>query len=391
MLKKIDTNKKILFISSWAPPQVGGPSCLYYLLNEIDSSRYNIITSNKIFKGICNSLKLECRYYYFEEGCKNFIFLKFFGKLIKFYYSVKKTISVVCETNADLLVGVSDSGKALFITLFTSLITKKKYVLYMFDLYHGNNFGWKKNLISSLFEYILFRRATLIIVTNDMTKNYYIAKYQFCTNVFVKVVYNISPKIPIDTIDSKSSKKIDIVYTGGVYWPQYESLMQMIDLVSNDTDVSNLCNLKIFTFKGSILADDQITCDNVDVSYCDSQDIYKVQQNADILFLPMTWVSAGIDIIKTATPAKLSDYLRVARPILVYAPDYAAVSCYLSKNNAAQIVSIQSKELLKKILLELCFDFNRRNIISKNAYDLYLRNHTPLSNAQSFVKIINDI
>src|SRR3989304_4487514 len=134
-------DKKILIVSSWAPPMVGGPQHLYNIFSQFPKNSYSIITSAKnMQKAVQTNVKgsmLPCQYYYFDEPAldrkdaaisdapkktnpqssrlrSNFVI---FGKIIIHYLSeiyfiwlyVIETVKILKKSQINLLIGVSDT------------------------------------------------------------------------------------------------------------------------------------------------------------------------------------------------------------------------------------------------------------------------------------------
>ena len=70
MFNNIIINKKVLIISSWAPPKIGGaPQCFYNLFSLINCKDFCILTSQQNFikKNIQYGRKLNCDYYFYNK------------------------------------------------------------------------------------------------------------------------------------------------------------------------------------------------------------------------------------------------------------------------------------------------------------------------------------
>jgi len=63
-----------------------------------------------------------------------------------------------------------------------------------------------------------------------------------------------------------------------------------------------------------------------------------LQQQADVLFLPLALDSRDPDIVRTAAPGKLGEYLAAGRPILVHAPSDSFVASYFREHGCGVVV-----------------------------------------------------
>ena len=83
------------------------------------------------------------------------------------------------------------------------------------------------------------------------------------------------------------------------------------------------------------------------------QAIIKIQKEADILYLPMAFEQLPPEIIRTASPGKMSEYLAVGKPILVHAPGYSYVSNYAKREGWGYVVNEPGSLGLRKAILQL--------------------------------------
>jgi len=68
-------NKKILVISSWAPPKIGGPQNFYYLFSELNPRDFYIITKKQNLPSDNKKLgyKLDCDYFFYNNITNNIL------------------------------------------------------------------------------------------------------------------------------------------------------------------------------------------------------------------------------------------------------------------------------------------------------------------------------
>ena len=116
------------------------------------------------------------------------------------------------------------------------------------------------------------------------------------------------------------------------------------------------------------------------------RDIPTVQQNADILFLPMAFDSVyahmidkisskelykqrveGKKIIETASPSKLPEYLAAGRPILINAPEHSYVVWYGKIHQCAEVVDTPNLRVLRDAVIRLQNDKQYCDFLITNA------------------------
>lgn len=417
-------NKKILIISSWAPPKVGGAQNLYNIFKYINCDNYFILTRRQNMLGTNGTFgsKLDCEYYFYSKETNNIIidpglpkkkyyyilkqyktvfnFLKNLVSLIKFftvnivniYRIIKISKSIIKNKKIDLLMGISDSEVNLLSTFIASLFVRKPFCLYLFDLYLGNQLNFPYNIIARIFEPVIFKKAKHIIVTNGATKSCYVNKYG--NEKKYSIIHNsVSASLFKDhknIIKDKKDNIINIVFTGHIYWAQERSLKNLLNAIQNrkEQDIS-------LTVYSPILLHNLVgrykECKNIKFSSASQSEMPRIQGDADILFLPLSWNPEAPDIIKTASPGKLTDYLIAGKPILIHAPDYSFVTQYAKENKFAEVVDKESEEGLITAIKKISNNKKYSDNLVENAKKTFYKNHDAFQNSQKLVNIINNI
>jgi len=408
MSNSFKLNKKILIVSSWAPPAIGGPQSLYNLFSNIDKNSYAILTNsvNISEKAKQTGSYLSCLYFFYDKqktplwfvpNSKAPILIKIAKKitlgvftLYRIMQMIRIGLRVIHDQKIDRLMGISDVGPSLILTFILSKFSRKPYTLYLYDLYKGNNLPRPWKLISNFFEPILFRGAKTVVVTNEGTRQYYqsiysdLIKFDVIHNsVFAENYENVqmsyNPKSPYT-----------IVFTGHIYWPQERSVRNLITAVSEINDI----DVKLLLYVPSPPQDLVETYKNhpkIKFDVAPQSEMPRIQSGADILFLPFAWRTPSPQIIATASPGKLTDYLASGRPILIHAPPYAYVSQYAKEYGFAHIVDKESIPLLQDGIRKLLQDHDYSRKLIKNARELFLKNHDAVKNAELLKKIINEL
>lgn len=414
--------KKILVISSYAPPAIGGPQILYNLLKDLPIENYSILTS---FYNIDNlsaqkGTWLPCRYYFYDNlkktredrikasqvntvdqkksslllKLKNFVRRNSLVRniigipviFVQIFWIIKNGKTVIKEKNPDILLSISDYGPAIISTYFLSKITKKLFAVFLFDLYRGSFYPFPGNILADIFEKRILKKASKIIVTNQGTKDFYIKRYGDVFSKKMFVIHNATSSDPYLSLITPYQPKppYKILFTGRIYWPQIRSLQNLVRVVNeiNDLDIKLdiYCpNTSDYLTKLGIIENDKIK-----ISVASPQDIPKIQSQADILFLPLSWKTKSQAIIDTATPGKFADYLIAGKPMLIHAPASSYLVKYARENNVAAIVDQENTQNLKNAIRKIVKDANFSQEIIKNAQKLFFENHEINKNARVF-------
>ncbi|MFA6391484.1 MAG: glycosyltransferase [Patescibacteria group bacterium] len=416
-----DGPKKILIISSWAPPMIGGPQSLYNVFSQFPKDSYSILTSYNIIwdtqKSNVSGSWLPCKYYFFDHkgeinggsvkiltASKNVNIAKkvfdFFKALPVFnlivisallVYSIfsttKKTITISKQNKFNMLLGLSDIGYALISTYFAHKITKIPYALYIFDVYKGYKFELPYKFLASLFEKVIFKNAKIIIVTNKATEDLYKKRYGDSLNI--KIIHNSVFTDAYDKIrvERHITAPYKIIFTGYVYWAQEQSLLNLIKAMEQLIDLP--VELLIYSPKPTdAIRNSIVNKNNIKLLSANQSEIPKIQNEATLLFLPLSWNTNAPAIITTATPGKYTDYLASGRPMLVHAPDYAYVSQYTKENQLGLVVDKNDIQLLADTIRNFIkYPGNGQNYVN-NALKIFYQNHDAKKNAKKLAKLL---
>jgi len=420
--------KKTLIISSYAPPAIGGPQMLFNLLRDFPETSYCIMTS---FYNIDNlSAKvgkwLKGKYIFYDnphfsgfiqdkpQAVKNKPFRSFLNKLkhlikriwflgllsgifiigSQIIMMVRTGIKTIKKEKIELILGISDYGPAMISTYLLYKITKKPYYIFLFDIYKNNFYPvFPAKILANIFEPKLFKNAQRIIVNNEGTLNFYAQEYGEKIKEKIAIIHNsIFPEeyLKLNT-DYNPQPPYKIVYTGRIYWAQIESLKNLIKAVNeiDDLDMKLIIfcpNPKNYLDKIGITESKKVT-----ISTAPPEKMPEIQTQADILFLPLSWKTKSPDIINTATPAKLTDYLIAGRPILIHAPASTFLVEYAKKNNFALVVDEENTEKLKKGIRKLLTDKEFAEQFIENANKTFFKNHDVNRNALIFQELFKHL
>jgi glycosyltransferase involved in cell wall biosynthesis len=418
----VSLSKKILVVSSVAPHRIGGPVNLYSFLAQLSKDSYCVLTTYESIRGHATNPRLSAEHFFCDHpgpvedqtispttvptSSVSTSKLRSFAKRIpglvscyremrsmkRFLLTLIRMIRVgthVCrEKQIQYVLGFSDSGPALIASRFISLLTGIPYGLYLFDIYLGNYLRPIETLFAKIFEPTLFRTASVVILTNEGTEQYYRKRYGDAFRCVV--IHNSVFPEPYESSRTiyGPSPPYTILYTGGVYWAQERSLINLIHALDEIRDLPIRLELYI-PYLTETLRQEIQSRSNIILRAARQSEMAQVQCAATILFLPLSWHTKGPDVIATATPGKLTDYLASGRPILIHAPPYAWLNQYARENEFALVVDEESKERLKDAIRKLVSDLDFSNQLIRNALKTFYANHNAETNLQKFISIFN--
>lgn len=359
---------KTLIISETVPPMVQGPAImLRNLLKEFPEGSYCVLTKEINWRGkLDESSRLPCTYYYVDRAYSSYKtklhrLLSQILEQLWIFKIVFKGLQIVKREHINNIIAFNNEGDLLIASYILHKITKRPLFLYMLDVYEEMIRVRIRKIIASMFEEKIFRAARKIFVMSENLQAHYLNKYSIHTEFMPHPVVLSSYQGQV-----KEDKKDDcktIIYTGNVWIPQIESLVDMCRVVGSMKGIKFI----VYTDRSAEELKQKGICGkNVFVRFAEHSQISEIQRNADILYLPLAFNTPFPLMIQTASPGKMPEYLAAGRPILIYAPDYSYVVQHARKYGFGFVIDKQSVEELRKGIMFLLNDGQlREGLVSK--------------------------
>ncbi|MBI3596523.1 MAG: glycosyltransferase [Nitrospirae bacterium] len=361
---------KILFMSHCVPPIPYSPSSIFLrLFKYFPEDSYIVLTSryeNNIAAADLGD-KLRCGHYYVGKTIfGDYTRWSSIREWLDVPSMVAKGLSIIRkEKVTDILIHPT-SGNFLLASYILHRLTGIPLYVYMLDLYSAAQTFKIRKLMSVPIERLVMRASKKVFVMSEALQDFYKRKYNIQTVLLrhpIELPQNgsrIAKKVKIN----RNTKKT-IVFTGMIYEAQLDALQNLVSAVNELSEVefhiySQRAVPKLITMglSGSNI---------IHHGYVDPSKISSIQREADILFLPMAFNSPYPDIIKTASPGKLPEYLASGAPVLVHAPEDAYISWYAKTYRWGLVVDKPSPELLKEAIWNLLNNGTLREQLVENA------------------------
>lgn len=159
---------------------------------------------------------------------------------------------------------------------------------------------------------------------------------------------------------------IRVVYTGAVYQAHFDAfrnLQTAVGILRKPAEIHVWTNCPHEMLEREGLASPTVIHDAISLA-----ESLEEQRRADILFLPLAFNSPYPEVIRTANPGKVSEFLASGRPILVHAPGDSFVSWYFRKHDCGLVVDRPEAGVLADALDSLMTSPSLRTRIVSNAW-----------------------
>lgn len=261
-------------------------------------------------------------------------------------------------------------------------------VVYLFDDFVHQMTGLRR-LVARKFEAKVLPNACAVIVTNEVAVEEYRRRY----GIEAVIVRNL-PEDAKPGPDEQGQRyafetgKLNIVYTGSVYSAHYDAFRNLVRAA--ETVPERPWWLHIFTDQPPLrLASEGIHGPVVQFrQYVPARQIPSILRAADLVFLPLSFAEQHREIVKTASPGKLSDYLAAGKAILVHAPEESFVSQYCRRHQCAVVVDQNDVGELRRVLQELANKPEWRETLGRKAAERAKTDFNPAAARETFLQVV---
>jgi glycosyltransferase involved in cell wall biosynthesis len=356
-------------MSHCVPPVPYGPSfVLKRLFSRFPKGSYAVYTTyyDKTSGEPLN--KLECNYHYapartiFTDYSKWALIREWLEVLPMIWRGLK----VIKEEKIDALLVCPTSGNFLLAAYIMHKAAGIPISIYLLDNFVEAQTLRLRKYFSKPIEKAALRAASNVFVMSEALQEYYYAKYGIRSIL-------LPHSIDLEEFNKQASeKKIEndgkkkrIVFTGMIYEAQFDAIKNLVNALEG------LPRVEFHTYtqrSANRLISMGLSGNNIfHHSFVDPKSAMQIQREADLLFLPMAFNSPYPEIIKTASPSKLPEYLASGTPIVVHAPKYAYIAKYAREKGWGAIVDEPNTKLLRETVLNVLSDENYRMTLVKHA------------------------
>jgi glycosyltransferase involved in cell wall biosynthesis len=262
-----------------------------------------------------------------------------------------------------------------------------RFYAYLLDQYSHMVSYVLGNSFLRQFEARILKGATAVIVPNEFLRDELRRRF----NVEAVVIHNMCDLGPYEEAaeNETKSEETQIVYTGGIgplHYDAFRNLQTAIGLLDRK-DV----RLHLYTpqprdsvEKEGIAGSHIVFHEHQPVSA-----MPQIQQRADILFLALAINSQHPDIVRTAMPGKMGEYLASGRPILVHAPSDSFVASYFREFECGLVVDQNDPAQLARAIDSLLNDAKLREKLATRARDRAKADFDHVKEKAKFTELLN--
>jgi glycosyltransferase involved in cell wall biosynthesis len=371
---------KFAFISNILPPShTAHAAIINRLLRDRDPETYCLLSARDYVTGEqpTYSDRLPGPYYHLRKyrltrGHRwglarvriglNSLFVVLRAVLIARILRREKCGAVVACTGGDEIVDFAAGYLA-------SRLTGTRFYAYLLDQFsHMVNFGLGTSVLRHL-EPRIMKGAAAVIVPNEFLADE--VRRQF--SIEPVVIHNPCDLSSYEAArasqaEASSNGRGRIVYTGHVgplNFAAFHNLVAAIDSLGRE-DI----RLDLYTIQTRQYVEEAgIRGPVIYHQWEPVSAMPSIQEQANILFLPLAVHSTHSEIIRTAAPGKMGEYLAARRPILVHAPADSFLQWYFRRHDCGLVVDQDDPAELAHALRRLLSDDSLCRRLSERAWE----------------------
>ena len=243
------------------------------------------------------------------------------------------------------------------------------FYAYIFDHYSKREWvdpvarSWARRL-----EPWMLKRAAAVIVPNETLRDDLFDDY----GVEATVIHN---SCDIAAYEASPPERpagngggVSIVYTGDVYeahFDAFRNLLEALERIERPRVELHLYTARTAEFLETYAIRGRV----VYHPHHQPSEMPGIQQQADLLFLPLAFDSPYPDIVKTSAPGKMAEYLAARRPVVVHAPPDSFISWYFRQHECGLVVDRNDPAELARALDLILKDEALRERLGARAWE----------------------
>ena len=397
---------KFALISNVLPPSESAHAAIIYrLLKDLNPEEYCLLSATDYTDGTGPNYtgRLSGRYYHLPPTFKFTRGYRFGLEGVRRRINLAMALALRSRTIAAILkkekcdsIVICTGGREILdfpASYLASKLTGARFYAYLLDQYsHMVSYVLGQSFLRH-FESWILKRAAAVIVPNeflrDELRNRFKIEAAVIHNMCELSVYNSSFNFQARDTQGKKNE-IKIVYTGGIgplHYDAFRNLLTAIELLE-DKDV----RLHLYTPQPEKDIRQQAVAGSR-VIYHEHEPVSAmpdVQRRADILFLALAVSSPHPEIVKTAMPGKMGEYLASGRPILVHAPHDSFISWYFRNYECGVVVDEDDPRQLANAINSILTDAALRASIGARARERARVDFDHLKERKRFFEVLEN-
>jgi glycosyltransferase involved in cell wall biosynthesis len=386
-------SRPLIYLHAYAPPTPGGtPVLIHRLLSGFAPDELEVVTDaarrDEVGRGGPRVLQAPYHFVRRKRTKGRFVLGRVLDAVVDGGLAVAagvRTAALARRRGAGWILTVSDEGFSVIAGAVCARLTGLPHIVMVFDLWEENAYNDVARALARVLEPRILRGAARVVVHNEKMAEHYRAKHGISCTVLPTSVEPWEPAPP-QTREPGDSR--EILFAGAVYWAQEDSLRRLSRATRELEGVR-------LTIVGSGTEEAALRARGIAAERLEEDlppELFRPRlERADVLFLGLGFETAHPDVIRTAAPAKLPEYMASGRPILVHAPRGSHVAEYGREAGFAEVVDVPEEEALRAAVLRLLEDAELAGRRAARAQELVRERHEASRVREEFCRLLESV
>ena len=240
--------------------------------------------------------------------------------------------AIARRVGACAVLSVADNGFSVIAGDVAARLAGRPHLIWVFDLWEENAYADVDRWTARHCEGPIWRRAAAVICHAQEMSDFYAEKHGVRCVVLPTPV-DPGPE-PEPRAPAEAGQSREVLFAGALYWAQEDALRRLARACSTLADV-----------RLTVVGDpDALRVAGIEADVIEEPvppDGFQARvRRADLAFLGLAFGSDHPEVISTATPARLPEYLAAATPMVVHAPRGSHAAEYARRENFAEVVDV---------------------------------------------------
>jgi len=332
----------------------GGSYCLLgthrYVRGETHSDDTDWLAGEYVFLPTTRAWNRPLRAF---PGSRTFLRLRWAMSLLGSLFGRLRWLTrALRERKSRFLLACSGDPWDLPLSAVASKLLRIPLGVYLFDWYAYQWTAPSLRLLARFFEPWILRSAAVVLTHSPVLASRLSERYGIAAVNIPNPAYEVNQPKNRKRPPRSRERVFTVLFAGAIYAANEGPLRNLIGAAESMTRVP----VRIAIHSAQRPEWLREAAERVDVRFGEhvrSREIHKVLSAADVLFLPLAFSSSLKEVVETAAPAKMSDYMASGNAILVHAPANSYVAQYFRRNGCGMVVDEDDPGTLAESLTEL--------------------------------------
>jgi glycosyltransferase involved in cell wall biosynthesis len=284
------------------------------------------------------------------------------------------------------ILSVTDEGFSVIAGSVAARLARLPHVVMVFDLWAENAYTDVQRVLARRLEPLTLGGADAVVgycpeLVEHLRERHGIEAEAIPTPVVLDD-RTPPPEAPAPAAAPEHAARRTLLLAGAVYWAQRDAVARLLSLRGR------IPNLQMVTVgNAEMLRDAGLTADRSEPTV-PPEVLRRMLATADVLFLGLSLDSPYPAVVRTATPARLVEYMASGRPLLIHAPPDSHVARYARRENFAEVVDVADSDALLAGLRRVLDDAELARARAERGLELVRERHDAVRVGAAFARIL---